>query len=85
VVLGVLFWVFLLGLDGLFSWLGLDRLFSWLGFCFQGLSFGTTYELSALYPFVFDAPFWVFLIYNITYKKKKKTYYKSSKPYRLIL
>jgi hypothetical protein len=51
VVLGVLYRVFLLGLDGLFSW---------LGFCFQGLSSRATYELGALYPFVFDVPFWAF-------------------------
>jgi hypothetical protein len=51
VVLGVLYRVFLLGLDGLFSW---------LGFCFQGLSSKATYELGALYPFVFDVPFWAF-------------------------
>jgi hypothetical protein len=63
VVLGVLFWVFLSGLGGLFSW---------LGFCFQGFFWGTSYELGALYPFVFDAPFWVFFIYNIIYQKKKK-------------
>jgi hypothetical protein len=66
-----------LALGCFFGFLGFVWVVFLIGFLFLGFVFwvcflGATYELGALYPFVFDAPYWVFCYIQYYLSKKKK-------------